>query len=127
MEIINMTTLCEMIPENYTGIVYYTSTRSKYWYKEGRAHRIDGPAVECPAVEYGNGERYWWVDGVYYFGNILCSTINSSIFLGIEKGKYDLRWIKFLTEDGVEEYPIIPGMETDPLFKKAFRKLSLEI
>lgn len=123
MEIIETTNPNEMIPENYTGIVYYTNTRSRYWYKEGRAHRIDGPAVE-----YKNRERYWWVDGVYYFGIILCSIIDSSIFLGIEKGKYDLYWLKFLTEnEGIQEFPIIPGMETDPLFKKAFRKLSLEI
>ena len=30
----------------------------KYWYKEGKCHRIDGPAIE-----YFNGNKSWWIEG----------------------------------------------------------------
>jgi len=50
---------------------------TKYWYKEGKKHKDNGPAIECadkfkewykegllhrvdgPAIEYANGEKYW--------------------------------------------------------------------
>lgn len=55
--------------------------RRKEWYRDGKLHRIDGPAVECasgikswyqdgklhrdsgPAVEYPDGDREWYQDG----------------------------------------------------------------
>jgi len=54
---------------------------NKYWYKEGKLHREDGPAIEfvsgekrwykegkChreggPAIEYINGGKYWYKEG----------------------------------------------------------------
>ena len=30
----------------------------KYWYLEGKLHRVDGPAVE-----YANGDKYWYLEG----------------------------------------------------------------
>jgi len=57
---------------------------TKRWYRDGRCHRDDGPAVEYPdgtkfwyhnglyhrtdgpAVEYPDGLREWWIDGVVY-------------------------------------------------------------
>ena len=32
----------------------------RYWYKEGKLHRDDGPAIERP-----NGERYWYLNGIH--------------------------------------------------------------
>ena len=63
----------------YTVEVY--TNGSKYWYKEGKLHRDDGPAVEYhngakfwykedklhredgPAVESVNGHKYWYKEG----------------------------------------------------------------
>ena len=33
----------------------------KSWFKHGKRHRLDGPAVE-----FGNGNVQWWIEGVYY-------------------------------------------------------------
>ena len=30
----------------------------KYWYQNGKLHRIDGPAAE-----YANGDKYWYQNG----------------------------------------------------------------
>lgn len=66
----------------YTIKVY--DDGEKHWYKEGKLHREDGPAVEyadgdkkwykegmChredgPAVEYANGTKYWFLNGKIY-------------------------------------------------------------
>ena len=66
-------------PDNFTGIVEYNG--DKYWYKNGKCHREDGPAVEYtngdklwykndqlhredgPALEYVNGNKYWFKNG----------------------------------------------------------------
>jgi hypothetical protein len=90
------------IPKDYTGIVEY-SYGTKYWYKEGKLHREDGPAIE-----YTDGYKEWWIDGVQYSENV---DIEDKFFLGKEKGKYDLEWVRFLDKEEIEEYPIIPGMK----------------
>jgi hypothetical protein len=54
----------------------------KYWYLNGKYHRVDEPAVECangtkywylngkchridgPAVEYANGTKFWFLNGI---------------------------------------------------------------
>jgi hypothetical protein len=136
------------VPKNFTGIAEY-SNELKQWYKEGKLHRIDGPAVEYsngtkiwykegkrhrengparehsnggkewykegkrhridgPAVEYSNGEKEWWVDGVRITGTI---NVTGKIFLGKEKGRYNLEWLLFLSETDIEEIPIVPGFE----------------
>jgi hypothetical protein len=115
----------------------------KFWYKEGNLHRLDGPAIELsdgtkfwykegkrhriagPAREYSDGTKEWWIEDNFYAPKELLKLINSSFFLGKEKGQYNLEWIKFLTENGIEEFPIIPGMKSDFKFKKNFKKLSL--
>ena len=33
----------------------------KKWYKDGKRHRLDGPAVE-----YANGTKHWYVDDKEY-------------------------------------------------------------
>lgn len=68
------------IPKNFTGFAEFLSG-TKCWYKEGRFHRIDGPAVEHvngtiswfvegklhrennPAMEYADGSKYWYKEG----------------------------------------------------------------
>jgi len=76
---------------------------TKGWYKEGLLHRINGPAIER-----SNGCKEWWING------IKCSfilDIRNKVFLGKEKGRYNLEWLKFLTEKEIEEIPIVPGLE----------------
>jgi hypothetical protein len=71
------------VPVNYTGCVEY-SNQTKKWYKEGKYHRLDGPAIEYadgakswyiegkrhrldgPAVEYASGEKHWYIEGKCY-------------------------------------------------------------
>jgi len=80
----------------------------KEWWVSGLLHRIDGPAVES-----SDGRNHWWIDGKNYNSTILLRLREENLFLGKEKGKYDLYWLKFLTENqGIQEFPIIPGMDT---------------
>lgn len=90
------------IPKDYTGIVLYPNLAT-YWYKERKLHRIDGPAIE-----YNNGNNSWYIEGKSYIEEI---DVAGKLYLGKEKGKYDLEWFRFLTEEGIEEYPNIPGMK----------------
>ena len=122
------------IPKDFTGIAECPNG-TKVWYKEGKRHREDGPAVI-----YSGGGNQWWIDGNWYpftgpvyiqnsngtfsnAGTTAESLIQTSIYLGKEKGKYGLEWLRFLTEEGIEEFPIIPGMELDKNFKLLFEKL----
>jgi hypothetical protein len=54
---------------------------------------------------------------------LLLDLINFSFYFGKEKGQYNLEWLKFLTEEETEEFPIIPGMKEYEDFKKPFNKL----
>jgi hypothetical protein len=69
-------------PKNFTGIVEDTGG-DKYWYLNGKWHRVDGPAFECkdgskvwylngerhrvdgPAIEWSGGGKYWCLNGEY--------------------------------------------------------------
>lgn len=113
------------LPYNFTGSVEYLNI-SKYWYKEDKLHREDGPAVELvrgqkewykegklhridgPAVEWGLVTAEWWIDGEQLVSTI---DITGKLFLGKEKGKYGLEWLRFLTDQGIEEVPIVPGFK----------------
>jgi len=98
------------------------SNGDEFWYKEGKRHRVDGPAVELET-----GLQRWYVDGHLYAPTILWFLIqDSSIFLKKEKGKYGLEWLKILTKDGIEEFPIMPGMDLDKVegYKKWTMTLS---
>ena len=33
----------------------------KIWYKEGKCHRVDGPACE-----FANGTKYWYKEGQFH-------------------------------------------------------------
>jgi len=81
----------------------------KEWWREGKTHRIDGPAIES-----SNGNQYWFIDGeIYSFDTLNSLSQKANVFLDKEKGKYDLEWLKFFTENGIKEFPVIPGMEED--------------
>jgi hypothetical protein len=45
------------IPRNYTGSFIYEHD-SKWWYQQGKLHRIDGPAIE-----YTNGNVLFYYQG----------------------------------------------------------------
>ena len=34
---------------------------TKFWYKNGKLHRVGGPAIECT-----NGTKHWFVNGEYH-------------------------------------------------------------
>lgn len=42
-----------------TYIVEVYSSGNRYWYQNDKLHRHDGPAVE-----FADGYRAWWIDGV---------------------------------------------------------------
>lgn len=134
----------ELCPENFTGIVEYP-LGTKIWFQDGFPHRVDGPAIEqangdkewwidgkChkldgPAIEYANGIKQWWIEGSFYHSMILKMLFKDSIFLGKEKGKYDLYWLKFLTvNQGIQEFPYIKGMETERLFFSLLKEFLTE-
>ena len=68
------------IPNYFTGIVDYLN-EDKEWFKNGKQHQEDGPAVEHangsriwykngklhredgPAMEFSDGTKQWWVEG----------------------------------------------------------------
>lgn len=113
----------ELPPENFTGIVEYP-LGTKIWFQDGFPHRVDGPAFE----KY-NGNKEWWISNMElgFFAQLLFSDRKDMIYLGIEKGKYDLYWLKFLTANqGIQEFPYIKGMETEKLFVSLFEEFLTE-
>ena len=118
------------IPKNFTGVAEHLISGINYWFKEGNLHRDNGPAIEYingnkewwveglrhridgPAVEYSNREKYWYVEDICYSIYKLQSLIQTSIYLGKKQnGDYNLDWLRFLTDQGIKEFPIVPGME----------------
>ena len=43
------------------GPAFEPMTGNKFWYKEGKRHRLDGPAIE-----YSDGSKSWWIEGKQY-------------------------------------------------------------
>ena len=111
------------IPSYFTGIVVYPNG-NKFWFKEGKWHREDGPAIEWrdgskswlkegnlhrtdgPAKGWSSGTKEWYLEGECY-NNI---NLNNYVVLDSYKGKYNLTWYKLLTKDKVIEWPDIPGL-----------------
>jgi len=130
----------ESIPTNFTGIAEYPDG-NKYWYKEGKLHSEDGPAIiypdgrkywykegelhrlDGPAVEYPNGYKEWWIENREYAIYYLNLLYKEKIYIEKQKGQYGLEWLRFLTENGIEEFPVISGMKEYEDFKKVFEKL----
>ncbi len=106
MNIIEVNSFTE-VPENFTGIIEHKAMKAKFWYKERKWHREDGPAVEID-----NGNKEWWISSMPYNVTTLERYYKKYIFLGKEKGIHNLDWLKFLTEnEGIIEFPYIKGME----------------
>jgi hypothetical protein len=109
-------------PYGFTGII--KDENGTYWFKNGKAHREDGPAEELedgykewwfngerhrldgPACEYTDGIKEWWIEGKIY-GRL---SLNDYVVLDHNKGKYGIMWYRLLDEDRVFEYPDIPGL-----------------
>jgi hypothetical protein len=106
------------IPDNFTGIAEYPEGE-KEWYKEGNLHREDGSAFEIAS----RVTNLWYLENKLYLPGRLSELIESSLYLGKEKGKYDLEWLRFLTEKEIEEFPIMSGMKENAEFKMLFKKL----
>ena len=87
-------------PKNFTGIVEFSSG-TKCWFKDGKFHREDGPAIEYP-----NGVSY------FYFEDKGYNEINLKDYVVLDhyQGKYGIMRYKLLAEDGIIEYPDIPGL-----------------
>lgn len=56
METIKIRTYQDL-PRKFTGIAEWHNG-TKYWFKEGKLHREDGPAKE-----FANGTKEWWLNG----------------------------------------------------------------
>jgi hypothetical protein len=111
------------IPKNFTGIVIQQK-KGKFWFKEGKYHREDGPAIELingekywyknglyhredgPAVEWRGEYKFWYLEGIY-FNEI---NLNNHVILNHFQGEYGLMWYKLLDKDRIFEYPDIPGL-----------------
>lgn len=123
------------IPAEYTGIVKSLTTKNTFYYKNGKVHRENGPAIETsdggkywyknekahredgPAVEFSDGYKEWWVDGFLYAEIRPHDTcvdfhfnLKDYIFLESWIGNYGLKWMKLLTEDEIIELPLISEM-----------------
>jgi hypothetical protein len=44
--------------EDGPAVEFATTGCNKWWYQHGKIHREDGPAVEC-----SDGTKYWWYHG----------------------------------------------------------------
>lgn len=89
------------MPANYTGIAQ--RPEGKFWFKEGKCHREDGPAVE-----WTDGSKSWYLEDKLYFPK----NLNNFIVLGYDKGKRGLMWYRLLGKDKLIECPDIPGLIT---------------
>jgi|JI10StandDraft_1071094.scaffolds.fasta_scaffold1407532_1 hypothetical protein len=88
------------IPKNFTGIAEYPSG-TKVWYKEGKYHREDGPAIEWI---YGSEE--WYLKNISY----IPIDLKDFVVLDHYQGNYNIMWYKLLDENKVFEYPDVPGL-----------------
>lgn len=111
------------LPKDYTGIVI-NSTNAKFWFKESKLHREDGPAIEFedgekywykegkrhredgPAYESISGYKEWWIEDKQYYQ----INLKDFVILEYDKGKYGIMWYTLLDKDQIIEYPDIPGL-----------------
>ena len=99
----------EEIPENYTGVVKWPSGL-KFWFKEGKLHREDGPAAE--------GDHCRWLlenDELYCSCNLNNSFLDFKNKVVLSKETHELypkiqKW-KILSVDKIYEVLIFPGLE----------------
>lgn len=87
-----------MKKDDYSG---YSSNEERHWYKNNILHREDGPAIEYP-----NGENYWYLEGRRYRQ----INLEDYVVLNHDKGKYGIMWYHLLDKDKILEHPDIPGL-----------------
>lgn len=125
----------ESLQVNFTGIVEW-SNGAKVWYKEGKKHREDGPAIE-----WDNGFKYWYKNGlqhredgpaIEYYPEYEHEDLEDYREWYLEGKKYSSSWLtgdklilseepypkypkiliyKILEKNKIEEYLLIPGMK----------------
>ncbi len=108
MEQIEVESMSE-VPENYTGVVLFDSTRRRghdgmtafFVYENGKRHNPGGPACE-----WNDGEKGWYLEGEEF----LQINLEDFVVLDYYKGKYDIMWCKLLDKNEIIEYPDIPGL-----------------
>ena len=101
----------------------------KEWWSNGKKHRINAPAVEYTngdkewwnngklhrkngaALELADGMKAWFLEGKAYGVPELNQLIRDCVFIGQGKGKHGFIYLKFITINGIEEFPIMPEME----------------
>lgn len=128
----------QRMPENFTGVIKWEEARICY-YKKGKYHREGGPAIvyptalkywcfegkphrtDGPAIEYSNMEKEWCIEGNCYTPGYFKHLLKNTILVEVVKSKYNLYWYRFFTDEGIQEFPIIPGMDKDPDFKEVFK------
>lgn len=88
------------------GPAFFSKYGDKHWFKEGKYHRFDGPAYEGV-----NGTKFWYIEGKECFPSEIMDYFNRFLFLGKETKEYGLIYLKFLSDQGIQELPFIPGME----------------
>ena len=131
-KIIKISSLNE-IPKNYTGIIEWPEG-TKYWYLNGKFHRIDGPAREWangdkewylngkrhrtdgPAFEYVDGDKWWYLNGKLHRTDgpaIENANGYKEWFLNGEYHRIDGPAVE--DADGYKEW-WINGFEANPLF-----------
>ncbi len=76
---------------SFSGIVLDTDG-TKSWYMNGNLHREDGPAVE-----WGDGDKWWYIDGLYRGNNKCIFTFyQPSDYLGKDKTNVIDVYVNFL-------------------------------
>lgn len=93
------------IPENFTGIAELPSG-TKEWYKDGKRHREDGPAVE-----WESGYKEWYLQGIEIYEYIY-HLYKTYLMLDISPHPLypSIKIHKILLKDKVVEHILIPGM-----------------
>ncbi len=99
----------ESIAYNYTGIAE-RENGNKWWYKNGKYYREDGPAII-----WANGDKEWWLDGKWVWDSSRRSKIVLRNIIILSKDphpEYPMAKVwKYVDEYGIQEQIIIPEME----------------
>ncbi len=97
------------VPENYTGIIEYENKKF-YWFKNGKLHREDGPAV----IWNNNSYKEWRLDRSWIWDSSRSKTYFTKYVI-LSKDPHPLYltcqvW-KYIDGYGIREQIVIPGME----------------
>ena len=96
------------IPANHTGIIEW-GNGERHWFKNGKRHREDGPAIV-----YDDVYKQWWLDGykVWESGYGKLDLRDKIILSKDPHPKYStIQVLTYLDKNGIQEQAIIPEME----------------